>query len=569
MNYYHLYNYTQRNQLLIPCFALCLVLLHSCANVQPPSGGPADKEGPFVDTSTIQSGITNFKQKSIDLHFSEYVDKSKVLESIIISPEAKLEFDFSWKTLTITFAEPLDSNATYALTLGTEYTDVHGNKPQQAHTLIFSTGTMLDSGVIRGKLYDNNPAGTYIFLYPLKNMNPDTLNYSTTKPKYRTQVGTNGMFEFRALSEGIFRIVAVRDEDKNGVYNETTDAFGTTNFDVASSKGAIQEIPLRINPLKDKIAPFMTEVRSKSNTKTEVLFNEPIDTTSITTASWLFTDSAGVMNATILATYVAPGNAKNVLLITSPFDSTVRTWKITCKNNGQSVKDTSGNAVPDSVNSMLFSASQERDTTTVILQTISLRDSTRNVSLKPTSQIIFNGAIKHDGIEQRLGLFKGNTRIESNITWHGDNIVSITPKDSLTGDTWYELRFRTSGITSVLGKPVNDTLYRNAFKTLDTRTFGIVKGIIKDSLATSKSYVIELKGKTTLIRTISKAGSFVFNDVPEGDYTVTIFGDDNGDGKYTAGNAKPYQHAERFVSLEKPITVKARWTIDDIKLELK
>ena len=112
--------------------------MFSCANVQPPGGGPADKDGPFVDTASIQSGITNFTGNSIEIHFNEYVDKSKVLQNIIISPEVKLELDLSWKTLTIKFAEPLDNNSTYALTLGTDYTDVHGNKPQQAHTLIFA-----------------------------------------------------------------------------------------------------------------------------------------------------------------------------------------------------------------------------------------------------------------------------------------------------------------------------------------------------------------------------------------------------------------------------------------------
>ncbi len=175
-----------------------LVLAQSCAVIRAPEGGPADTTRPTVAAFSPAQGTVNFAGNSVTITFSEYVNKSNVAQNLFISPPLDVELDWSGREVEIIFTEPLAPNTSYAVTLGTEFTDLHNNKPAQSFTLVFSTGAIIDSGVVRGEVLSPQPEGVFLFLYPLADINPDTLNPSHTKPKYRTQVGANGRFEFAA-----------------------------------------------------------------------------------------------------------------------------------------------------------------------------------------------------------------------------------------------------------------------------------------------------------------------------------------------------------------------------------
>lgn len=561
-----------RNIVRTVALALLTLLALSCANVVPPSGGPEDKEAPYIDTAAIASGSTNFRGSSVWLEFNEYVDKNRVLENILISPEKRLEYSWSGKELEIRFAEPLDTNTTYALSLGTEYQDLHGNKPKEAYTIVFSTGTMLDSGSIAGNLVDPNPSGVYVLLYPLNGINPDTLDFSHTKARYRTQVGTSGAFSFRALPAGSYRLIALRDEFKNALYDEM-DAFGTTVSDVQAVFGTSTVQSLRINPLPDIQPPQLTEVRPKTRSRIEALFSENVDTASILPTSWRLTDSAATKTIEVRAAYITPGNPKSVTLITAPMDSAVFAARLVARNGDMGVRDTAKNISIDSIATQIFSSSAESDTLTPTLLPMSMRDSSRSVALKPVFSLVFNTAVQRSEVEARAGIFKQNSRVETGIEWRGDNEMRLFPKDSLAPDSWYELRIRTNGIHALNGMSVADSIIRLRFASIDTRNFGAMKGVLVDSAQgatnTKAAYILILSDKNKQRRTLRLAspGAFSFNNLPEGEYTLEAFCDENGDGMYTAGRAKPYTHAERFLTRQAPITIKARWTVEDIKIQ--
>ena len=546
---------------------LSLLLFASCANIQPPNGGPEDKTPPTVDTSAISTATTNFHNKSVWLHFSEHVDKGKVLENIIISPEKRLEYSWSGRELEIQFAEPLDSNTTYSLTLGTDYTDLHGNKPSEAYTMIFSTGSKLDSGVIRGKLVDANPSGAYIFLYSISTLNIDTLDFSATKPRYRTQCGTSGTFEFRALPSGIYRIIALRDENRNSMYDATTDAFGTTSEDIVVTDGTPAHVELRMNPARDRQPLELAEVRAKSRVRVDVIFSKIIDTLSVKPIAFEIYDSARTKSISIKAAYISVGNAKSITLLTSPFDST-RAWKLKIRTDSLGIRDTAANRCIDSLSSQTFSSSLESDTNAPQLLAMSIRDSSKNVALKPTFTLLFSSGVVRKEVETRIALFKQNAVVESQLHWRGDNELRITPKDSLAAEAWYELRFRMNDIHGVNGSTMKDSLMRLRFQILDTRNLGTVKGELVDSSSKAKSYIVSLIDKNKVRRTqsLEKQGSFLFSNVPEGEYTLEAFCDTDGNGVYSSGTAKPFSFAERFVVSEKSISVKQRWTVDGVKI---
>ncbi|MBL7998871.1 MAG: Ig-like domain-containing protein [Candidatus Kapabacteria bacterium] len=556
---------------VVVVLGLCF-FLSSCANVQAPPGGPEDKTAPFVDTSGLASGTVNFAAKELWVQFSEYVDKGKVIENIFLSPEKRLEYSWSGKELTIRFAEPLDSNTTYSLTLGTDYTDLRGNKPASAHTIVFSTGSRLDSCTIQGTLDDANPAGVYAFLYPLSGINPDTLDYTKTKPRYRTQVGTDKSFIFKALTPGLYRVVAVRDQLKNGLYDQG-DGYGTMTHDITLQQGEPTVVKLRVGNTLQIQAPELIEVRSSSSRTLEAFFSTPIDTLSVDAKHWIVSDTLDVNPMKVLAAHISTRSPKNVTVYTERMDS-IKYRRVRVQGDtDRGLRDSVGNRLPDSLATQIFSTSTEVDSTPPTLLRTSIRDSVLNISRLPEIRFVFSSALQRTSVEKSIVLYQGTVTVPTRVLWRGDNEFAILPADSLRSDTWYELRCKSGTMKGVFGANAKDSTIRLRFKTLDVRNLSTIKAVLLDSTQSScKNYVVTLTNtKTNLQRTVklNKAGIFIIYGCEEGDYTMQVFCDEDGNGVYSSGSLSPFRFAEVYTIRPETIPLKARWTIEDLVIVLK
>jgi uncharacterized protein (DUF2141 family) len=570
---------------------LLLILIPSligCANIQPPPGGPEDKDSPFVDTTQIPFGTTRFMGKSIWLHFNEYVEKSRVIESISLSPEKRLEYNWSGKELEILFAENLDSNTTYSLTLGTDWADLRGNKPKESYSLIFTTGTTLDSGVIKGSVTTPQPSGLMVLLYPLTGINPDTLDIRHTKARYKLQTGTSGRFEFKALPSGKYRLVAIKDEAKNGLYDAGQDAFGTTSNEVevlpdtsknlsAQLKPTDKEYTISVLPPKDMQAPELTDARPRSRNRIEAVFSENIDTLSLTTSWFVLSDSSRSKKVSALGTFINPSNPKSVVVLFPIFDS-LNVLKLNVQSDSSGMKDKSGNGIPDSASAQLFTPDYTADTLNPRLLTTPFKDSTKAISVLPSLRFTFNDAIKREDIETKIGLYKVQPslqKISTTISWRGDNEFELSPSDSLASFSWYEIRFKMNGVRNALQKTLPDSLLKIRFQTQDVRELGAISGSLIDSVSsTSKpqSYIITATNKKTgytVRKTLKTPSVFSFTRLPEGDYSLECFADSNGNGEFDSGSAFPYSFAERSTVRSQLVNVKSRWTVEDVLIKFQ
>ncbi|MEX0602158.1 MAG: Ig-like domain-containing protein, partial [Bacteroidota bacterium] len=220
----------------------CCIILVSCAGQVPPQGGPVDTEPPFITTTFPADYSTGFTGDRIVLEFNEYVDRSSVQQSVFISPDVgSLEFDWSGREVEILFFEPLRDNSTYVVNVGTDVVDIRNrNRMAEAATLAFSTGTTIDPGMIEGFIVPrkrgDERSGVMIFAYQVDGLESDTLDPTRVKPDYVTQTGTEGRFVLRHLRLGRYRIVAVRDEFRNLLYDRETDDFGVPAFEPALTR---------------------------------------------------------------------------------------------------------------------------------------------------------------------------------------------------------------------------------------------------------------------------------------------------------------------------------------------
>ena len=181
-----------------------------------PSGGPRDTTPAAVTETRPQTGATNVEEPVITVDFDDYVDRG-IRNAIAVQPNVRFTTSYSGNSIDIEFLEELQPNTTYAVTIGTDWRDLDGNTPTSATSIVFSTGPDIDTGEIRGTVHGANLRNVEIFLYP----NADTLTeaFSPTRDfaPYRMPVGSSGKFLIGGLKDGLYRIVAVQDQNGNGL----------------------------------------------------------------------------------------------------------------------------------------------------------------------------------------------------------------------------------------------------------------------------------------------------------------------------------------------------------------
>ncbi|MDA3843627.1 MAG: Ig-like domain-containing domain [Candidatus Kapabacteria bacterium] len=549
---------------------ISILIFGACANSQPPSGGPPDTVPPTILGNVPTDKTRNFSGKSVEIEFSKYMNRAQVNESIFISPSVKYQTDWSGKNLEIEFQEDLDSNTTYSILLGTEYSDIRSNKPEKAFLLIFSTGKSLDSGAINGELFDPKPAGAFIFGHRIDNIDPDTLDIRRVKPDYRTQVGTNGKFEFGALKNGKYRLTAVRDEYKDEVYDEGTDAFGASLFDVVVKADTVPYIPIRIGPPVDNQGPMLFGAEAIKDNIFVLSFNERIDSSTVNGKSFSISDSLNLVAIEITAAYPDHKDDTRVILETSEAVDTLKVWKISCAIDSEfSLKDSLNNSMCDTAFVSYFLGFHEADTTLPLIVEYPFKDSTRKISPEATFNYIFNRAIDQTGFGERIVL-ETLSAIDSGVyvpvecskSFTLANMLTITPAKQLESESWYRIRFAADSILALNGLIGTDTINILNFMTADIRNFGGASGILKRTNGYAQNCYVTVKsknGKNEFITKVDILGKWEFLKLPDGDYFIEVFEDTDGNGRYSYGSVFPYRFAEPFAIVDKEIKIRPRW----------
>jgi hypothetical protein len=556
-------------------FSSFIIAIFGCANPQPPSGGPRDKTPPVVVGSQPPNNTINYQKNEVSLEFNKYMDKNKVIESILLSPSKRLKYNWSGKTLDIKIDELMDTNTTYSLILGTEYTDYLQNKPTDAFTLTFSTGSHLDSGKIIGHLFDDNPSGIYIYGYLLNGLNPDTLNIAQKKPNYLTQVGTSGNFELKSLKNGNYRIFAIRDPQKKGIYIEGADAFGSAPNDVIVKSNLIPFVQLKIGPPIDKSGPMLYSAEGLTNRLIEANFSEDIDALSIYNKSFKITDSAATTEIPVISAYPSELSPKNVKIIAGNELEKGKKYKLIVNlDSAFVVKDTIGNHVRDTARTCYFFSNGEKDTTTINLIKAPLKDSSQNIDPNTSFEYLFNSSLDNNNIEGRIELkdLQNGKSVELSKDFRTGNRIVIHPNKKLESISWYELSFKFDSLKAFTGIMTKDSTLRLHFKTSDIRNYSSASGILKNYDSCPGKTALILISKDTKLRikaTLTDSNKWEASDIPSGNYDFEVYCDKNGNGKFDFGYPFPFRFAEPFAFIKNDLNIPPRWRVENIVVIVK
>jgi len=553
-------------------FGFC-ALLAGCAGQVAPSGGPVDTTPPLIFRSTPDSNATRATPSYVELEFSEYVERRTVEEAVFVSPYlGKLEFDWSGTEVTIRWPEQLRDNTTYVLTIGTDVADIRaGNRMAHAYTLAFSTGDSIDRGMISGRVFDEHPEGVMIFAYNLNEMLPDTLNPTHTRPQYIMQTGRDGTFRLQNIALGKYRVIAVRDEYRNLMYDREIDQYGVASEDpeLSEARPAFSNLWFRLSK-EDTTRPFLAGVSAVDARHLLVRFSEPVDTLSFPRAVFSLADTVAGVPVTVVAQYQDMSNqALAHVEIADPLDS-VKSYRLHVKG----IVDRVGNPMDTSNASSLLSGPAPPDTLKPVPTVRGIADSARGVALDRPFEVSFSRPVDLSramrGIVLKDSLYQ---IVPLNIQPRTPAEVLVIPAKTLQSNARYRLTVSLDSLRDSGGAYYHDSVLVLRFFTLDSRTLGSIEGELSDSTGSHAVIVSSKSTNLTPARIVEsrlqRPGKFVIHQLPEGFYSIEAFEDVNGDGQYNAGLPYPYKNSARFAVYPDTVKVRARWSVEGVLVRLR
>jgi len=545
-----------------------VIMFSGCANQLPPGGGEVDKIPPQIEEIYPTDGTTNFSDDHIEIDFSEYVVKSSLNSSVFISPHIDGQLEYSWtgKGVEINFPGPLKRDVTYVITIGTDLVDENNkNRMASSYTLTFSTGDKIDRRSISGKVYTENPNGIFIFAY--KKSRNKIIDPFTVEPDYISQAGSDGTYKITGLAAGDYRIFAIMDQYKDYLFQPSQDEFGDPSGDVtlAENDSLLSDLDFMITK-RDTVPPRM--IRATMTDKYHILtsLSQRIDSTLINRDNFFLIDST--TNKEIIPAYAFKGTIKpeEVVLTINESIPTQDNVYLVARKLGNKF----GNIFENDFSRVTVS-DREDTSKPGIIKTIPPYGSQRIDFINPSFLFYFNDAFDKVAAKNAISLSDtlGN-KIPIKIDFLDDATITISPDKNLLSNRDYQIKMDLNNFNDIAGNSY-DTTYIYNFKTISGIDFTGLSGSVvnADNLQSPVLVLQEKNGDNKYHSRLSNDGKFEFKRIEPGDYSLWCFYDVNNNGKYDYGWPFPFEPAEKFFYYKTDITLKPRWTLTDIKFELK
>ena len=207
-----------------------LYFLVSCAAVQSPSGGPKDETPPELIETRPPNGTVNFKGGRVELLFSEFINANSINKAIRVLPSLTKspELIYKGEKIIIEFPDSLVQNQTYIIVIDRSLIDEHNVKIEKGTQVAFSTGDKIDDGLISGNVISSKMAS--VNLWKIKN-ELDMISFYKRVPDYAIDATDNGNYEFRFLSPGKYKIVAVESSASGLILSPDRMVYGLPSRD--------------------------------------------------------------------------------------------------------------------------------------------------------------------------------------------------------------------------------------------------------------------------------------------------------------------------------------------------
>ncbi len=530
----------------------------------------------------------------IEITFSERMSGKPTEESIFISPLPKKPFDYKWRgdRLVLSSSEPLLENKTYVVTIGTGAQDLRGNHLSESYTFAFSTGEALDYGSISGEVWMKQIDGSTSFGFAQdKSLTTgrfrtepevsiwayffsDTIQIDPErdKPDYVTQSDVGGKYVFKNLSVGKYRLFAVKDLNRDQIWNPDGEAIGVSTQDVELTSDIVScEHVDFILALRDTREPSLLNCQALNKNQVRLDFDENLRVESVLNPDNFKIESISTSaSLKINEVYFQEDNTQNIFILTAEMGPD-KEYDLKIFD----LEDKSGNALDSSANTCLFTGSAIFDTTGPKVISSSPQDGENNVPQNEEVKLVFDEPPNRLSVESNFSLSDSNgTLISGKSRWENLNTYTFSPDVLLLGRMKYQIQLDCANVFDLFGNAMTDSALFLAFTTLNPDTLGSLSGKVESSGSEiSGDIVVTLsqmdKAKKGYRKTLSQPGPFLFENILPGKYMVGAYVDLDKDGELTIGNPKPFILSEPFTFFADTVTVRSRWETEGVELKFR
>lgn len=511
----------------------------SCANVGYPSGGEVDKTAPKATAFEPTNETKNFTSNNIVIHFDEYIQLKDVDNQVLISPpfEHKAEIVAKGKYVSIKIKDTLLPNTTYLFQFKNAIVDNNEGNALPSLDYVFSTGDHLDSLSVKGKVVDG------LTLKPDENI--AVLLYSEftdsaiakSHPVYMTKTDKNGVFKFKYLKQGLYKIIALKDDDRSLTYNNASEkmAFST---DTILPAYIIDSVDTADSGLI--LHTFLPEVGEQRIT----------DSKMTKSGKAIITTLYPLVNATI----TSPEN--ELITVLNKSCDTLEVW--TTKPTDSltlMIKDHSG--IDDTLKLRYFKKKgrqgKENFYKTNAKATVPYFDSIKMTFTNPIDSVMDNGKIVC--VQTKTDTFYTSLILDQ-ARLHALVALKLQP------DSSYTMLIPKGKIVDIYGTP-NDSITLKT-KANTPNDYGAIT--IKLVPATDTvQYIIQLltEKDEVIAEKIYTGNALTFLNITAGKYKIRAILDVNANGQWDTGNYWQHLQPEKVYYFPKTLELRNNWEIEE------
>ncbi|MDQ3108778.1 MAG: Ig-like domain-containing protein [Bacteroidota bacterium] len=530
-----------------PVLLILLSFLASCAQVLTPDGGPKDAIPPHVVEFAPDSAATNFTGNKIVLKFDEYIQLKDLNNQLIISPPLNNDPDviIRRRDIVITLNDTLLPNTTYTISFGNSIRDITEENVLDNFRYVFSTGPVIDSLRISGKVVNASTLGGEKGILVMLYSNTGDSVPLKQRPYYFAKTKDDGSFTMTNLKAGKYKLIALDDKNSNYFFDNSAEriAFSSELLDLTKNNDSInlkifKEEPLkqaRIKaqqfaagrfafsyalPMKDPQVSFIPALPAGMEVFKEFSVNgDSIDlwfnTVLLDSITFVVHDETTALNDSVSMMMVKPGD-KSKRIRTGANDPR----KLVVN--------------PNVASGQLFDLGKPL----VITTNNPLR------AFNPKDFILLKGK---DTLKAEPSLSTNKRVISFNYTF--------------AEDSSYSLHVKPGAVTDWFGQK-NDTIKVN-FKIRESRYYGTLS--VKLTGLPAGNYLLRVvNDKDMVLREmkITNATTAKFELLSPGSYRLKLIADENKNGKWDSGNYLQHKQPERVIYYINPVKMRSGWDMD-------
>ena len=296
--------------------SLLSIFWSGCANIGQPDGGIRDITPPLMDTAQSTPGLQrNFHpdqdHEPIILKFNEWVKLEDAFKQVIISPPTQYPPEILLKgkgvQIKLDPREVLLPQTTYTINFGKAVKDLTEGNVVKDLRYVFSTGDIIDTGSINGKVQEALTRDTKEdLLVMLYYSDDDTIVYKR-KPIYFSRTNKDGSFIIRNIKDTTYKIMVLEEANSNYLYDQDKENIGFFQRRVHTGEdSSVIHIAYYKSFIKPKVTGYSTDVPGLTKINSNVTL-EDLEVKALTDSMHLYT----MLSKDTLMVYYLPASAKN------------------------------------------------------------------------------------------------------------------------------------------------------------------------------------------------------------------------------------------------------------------